>query len=64
MPLELQQVLNDFSDVFKHPQILPSTRLHDHHIPLLPGAALVNFSPYRYSPLHKDENKKQVKELL
>lgn len=38
--------------------------MHDHTIPLKPDAIPVNTRPYRYSPLHKDEIEKQVKELL
>ena len=33
-------------------------------IPILPNAVPVNSKPYRYSPLHKDEIERQVKELL
>jgi len=39
-------------------------RIHDHHIPLLPHTTPVNSRPYRYSPLHKTEIERQVKELL
>jgi hypothetical protein len=34
------------------------------YIPLLPGAATVNCKPYRYSPHHKDEIERHVKDLL
>ena len=39
-------------------------RTHDHHIPLLPHTTPVNSKSYRYSPLHKTEIERQVKELL
>ena len=39
-------------------------RTLDHHIPLLPHTTPVNSRPYRYSPLHKTEIERQVKELL
>lgn len=64
IPAAVQQVLLEFQDVFEDPKVLPPSRIHDHHIPLLPNAAPVNSRPYRYSPLHKDEIEKQVKELL
>jgi hypothetical protein len=41
-----------------------SILVYDHYIPLLPGAVLVNFRPYRYSPFHKDEIERQVSALL
>jgi len=50
--------------VFQDPKTLPPHRIHDHHIPLLHGASPVNSGPYRYSPLHKNEIERQVKELL
>jgi hypothetical protein len=43
---------------------LPPIRTYDHSITLIPGAVPVNSRPYRYSPLHKDEIERQVKELL
>jgi hypothetical protein len=64
IPPEVQQVLNEYSDVFDDPKTLPPHRFHDHTIPLIPNAITVNTKPYRYSPLHKDEIEKQVKELL
>jgi hypothetical protein len=50
--------------VFSEPKELPPHREYDHTIPLLPDVAPVNSRPYRYSPLHKDEIEKQVKQLL
>lgn len=64
IPAAVQQVLLEFQDVFEDPKVLPPSRIHDHHIPLLPNTTPVNSRPYRYSPLHKDEIEKQVKELL
>lgn len=61
---ELQQLLQEFQDVFEEPKNLPPPRAYDHHIPLIPGAVPVNSKPYRYSPLHKNEIEKQVQELL
>ena len=60
----IQQLLQQYQDVFQEPQHLPPHRFYDHHIPLLPGSAPVNSKPYKYSPHHKDEIEKQVKQLL
>jgi hypothetical protein len=64
IPPEIQAVLDQYQDVFDDPKTLPPERLLDHSIPLLPNATPVNSKPYRYSPLHKDEIEKQVKQLL
>jgi hypothetical protein len=37
---------------------------YDHQIPLVPNATPVNARPYKYSPHHKNEIERQVKELL
>jgi hypothetical protein len=63
-PTEIQQVLQDFKDVFAHPKGLPPEREYDHAIPTLPNAIPVNSRPYRYSPFHKDKIERQVRELL
>jgi hypothetical protein len=60
----VQQVLQQYQDVFQDPQQLPPSRFYDHHIPLLPGAAPINARPYKYPPHHKDEIEKQVQQLL
>jgi hypothetical protein len=59
-PKGIQHILQEFQDVFQEPTGLPPTRL----IPLLPNVAPVNSTPYKYSPHHKDEIEKQVKQLL
>lgn len=64
MPAKLQQVLDKFADVFKIRDSLPPPRDYDHIISLLPGTALVNVRPYRYSPLQNDEIERQVQEML
>jgi hypothetical protein len=57
-------VLEEFSDIFAAPSKLPPRREYDHAIPLLPDVVPVNARPYRYSPLHKDEIERQVREML
>ena len=61
---ELEALLEEFDDVFAKPTTLPPSRVYDHTIPLVPQAVPVNSKPYRYSPGHKDEIERQVKELL
>ena len=64
IPAPVQSLLQEFDAVFQKPINLPPVRIYDHTIPLVPNALPVNSKPYRYSPLHKDEIERQVKELL
>nr|AAM51834.1 Putative plant disease resistance polyprotein [Oryza sativa Japonica Group]ABF94062.1 retrotransposon protein, putative, unclassified [Oryza sativa Japonica Group] len=64
IPSSVQQLLTDFDDVFHDPKCLPPHRVFDHAISLVPDATPVNYRPYRYSPLQKDEIEKQVKEMI
>lgn len=61
---EVEALLHQYQDVFQDPKALPPHRTYDHTIPLMPGAVPVNSRPYRYSPQHKDEIERQVKEML
>ena len=60
---ELQELLQEFEEVVHEPNRLPPSRKHDHTIPLKEGTQLVNFRPYRYSSIHKNELEKIIKEL-
>ena len=60
----IQELLQQYADVFQTPKQLPPSRVYDHTIPLLPTAVPVNSKPYRYSPQHKDEIERHVKEML
>lgn len=60
----VQPLFENYKDVFAHPTVLPPSRLQDHHIPLLPNTTPVNFRPYRYFLLQKNEIERQVAELL
>jgi hypothetical protein len=64
VPEPIQQLVQQYGDLFTDPKALPPSRIYDHAIPLLPNTAPVNCRPYRYSPQHKTEIEKQVKELL
>jgi hypothetical protein len=63
-PKEVRSLIDEFQDIFADPSSLPHAREFDHTISLLPDAVPVNSRPYRYSPLHKSEIERQVKELL
>jgi len=56
--------LDKYQEIFQDPKKLPLERAYDHTILLLPMAIPVNAWPYRYSPLHKDEIERQVREML
>lgn len=60
----VQQVLDQFPEVFADPIGLPPSRPCDHNIPLIPGAHPFNIRAYRYPPALKDEIEQQVKEML
>lgn len=61
---DVQQLLESFTDVFQEPKTLPHYRFYDHTVPLIPGSTPVNSRPYKYSPQHKDEIEKQIKDML
>ncbi|GJT22827.1 reverse transcriptase [Tanacetum coccineum] len=61
---KIQSVLDSYEDVFGIPVELPPKRSHDHRIPLVEGALLVNIIPYRHLPTQKDAIETMVKELL
>ena len=47
----MQNVLQEFRDVFKEPSTLPPSKGHDHRITLVEGAQPVNIRPYKYGSL-------------
>jgi hypothetical protein len=64
VPEEIQQVINQFPDVFADSGTLPPRCNCDHSIPLIPGAQPVNMRAYRHKPELKSEIERQVAELL
>ncbi|KAF5470266.1 hypothetical protein F2P56_010790, partial [Juglans regia] len=61
---QIQNLLNQFDDVFGEPQGLPPNRTQDHAITLLPNTTPVSVRPYRYHYFQKEEIEKIIKELL
>lgn len=65
LPLELQDLLVDFEDVFQEPTDLPPRRPgFDHKIPLKDDIIPFNLRPYRYSIVQKNVVDKLVTEML
>lgn len=64
IPIEVEELLTEFTDLFEEPKGLPPQREFDHAIELIPGAQPVKHRPYRYNPAQKDEIEAQVAEML
>ena len=64
IPELVEQVLQQFPQIFATPTGLPPERELDHQIPLKPGAEPFKLKPYRYPHSHKAEIEKQVAEML
>ncbi|KAH0760050.1 hypothetical protein KY290_023543 [Solanum tuberosum] len=60
----VQEVINQYVEVFAEPKSLLPMRSLGHAIPLKPGAMPVSLRPYRYNYNQKDELEKQVNEML
>ena len=60
----IDELLEDFKDLFVEPTALPPTRALDHSINLKPSAKPINIRSYRYSPIQKIETEKMVKDML
>lgn len=64
IPKVVQQLIEEFSELFQEPSDLPPRCHCDHRIPLIPGASPVAVRQYCYKPALKDEIEKQVAEML
>ena len=53
LPLNLQQLIENYSILFEVPTKLPSHRSHDHKIPLTDETKAVKIRPYRYLLVQK-----------
>ena len=61
--MELQELLQQYADLFEEPRGLPPKRSHDHHIPLKDETQVVKIRPYRYPMVQKNEIKTIVAEM-
>jgi hypothetical protein len=61
---DMEELLQEFQDLFKEPRGLPPNRRHDHRIQIIPGAEPANVRPYRYPHVQKEEISKLVEEML
>ncbi|KAE8709758.1 hypothetical protein F3Y22_tig00110328pilonHSYRG00349 [Hibiscus syriacus] len=64
IPLFLQDLLQEFQEVFEEPNGMPPRRKHDHAIILKQGTPPVNLRPYRFAHHHKTEVEKQIAQML
>lgn len=64
LPSEIQNLINNYADIFAVPQSLPPRRSQDHSIPLKPGSQPISSNPYRCPIAHKEEIEKITKEML
>ena len=60
----IQEVLDQYKDIFADPTSLPPQRHCDHSIPLVPRATPPMSRPYRVPHKQKDEMEAQIAELL
>ncbi|GKA28049.1 putative mitochondrial protein, partial [Tanacetum coccineum] len=63
VPSLLDQLLENYGEVFEIPTELPPKRSHDHKIPLKKGTQPIHIRPYRHPPTQKDAIETMVKEL-
>ncbi|WVZ15409.1 hypothetical protein V8G54_012975 [Vigna mungo] len=64
MPISVQQLVEEYADLFQEQRGLPPRRSCDHAIVLKEGAAIPNIRPYRHPHRHKEEIEKFVKNML
>lgn len=64
VPVQIQQLIDKFADLFAEPTGIPPSRSMTHTIPLMLGTQPFRLRPYRYTPSQKDEIEQQVAHLL
>ena len=60
----MQQVIQEYTDLFQDPSSVPPAREIDHCITLKEGLEPINVRPYRYAHFQKGEIEKQVQKML
>jgi len=61
---DMQQLLQEFEDIYQEPKQLPPQREIAHHINLKEGTEPIIVRPYRYAYFQKAEIEKQVHDML
>lgn len=61
IPAAVEELLEQFPDVFGKPKGLPPSRGHEHYIQLAEGAQPFKLRPYRYPHYQKAEIEKLIK---
>ncbi|KAE8795284.1 putative retrotransposon protein [Hordeum vulgare] len=64
VPPPVQEVLQQFPEVFQEPKGLPPKRAHDHKIPLKEQATPPNSRPYRVPHMQRNELERQIDAML
>ena len=64
IPTEIEQLLDQYQEVFEESKGFPPRRNCDHAIPLKENSEPPNIKPYRIPHQQKEEMEKQVKQLL
>ncbi|XP_025607666.1 uncharacterized protein [Arachis hypogaea] len=62
--VDIQQLLEEFQQVFEEPTRLPPTREIDHKIELILGAQPIKVRPYKYLQFQKEEMERLIAEML
>ena len=60
----LEQLLQEYDEIFEEPRALPPHKSHHHKIALKEGTSLINVRPYRYPALQEDIIEQTIKEML
>ena len=63
-PPEVTNVLQAYPQIFQKPHGLPTSRPHDHKIPLNPNTPPINVKPYRYPHSQKDAMTSIIHDIL
>ena len=61
--IQLQELLQQYAQLFEEPTGLPFKRDHDHQIPLTDDKQVVKIRPYRYPTVQKDAIEKLVNDM-
>lgn len=60
----MQQLIQQFSEIFDEPTGVPPSRALTHSIPQVSGVQAFRLKPYRYTSSQKDKIEKQIAHLL